>query len=364
MKKLIIIFIGCLVVLSNPISIVEAISESAEHNEEIHVMTDDDFIPIYEEYIGAEHSELLDYGYYVDDSYDLIYDFKDEGGNEELRWWRETDDNSNTIRLYFEDYRYVCGEMILPSCDELTVRIPDTVNGATVTEFYRSGAFKSFDVNPRNKYFKSDGQTVFSKDGKTLLSYAQFDPSTHYSIPKGTQTIRTRAFSNCDILKSIYIPSSVSEIEPCAFAHMNSLKNIVFESFRNGEIKIDKSILGYQFDVERVRFTCSESVDLNVMENTVKWQCIDGVQYYEIYQKLNNGKYKLIKTTTKSSCKFTTIKSGSTYTFAVKPVAVIPAANYNKETDEYEINGKTYQSYSETFTIEGTMSEDVVICGE
>ncbi|MCM1524344.1 MAG: hypothetical protein NC120_07780 [Ruminococcus sp.] len=56
------------------------------------------------------------------------------------------------------------------------------------------------------------------------------------------------------------------------------------------------------------------------------------------------------------SCKFSSLKSGKEYTFAVKPIAVIPAANYNKEKDE--IFG-----FPETFTIEGTMSEDIVIVG-
>lgn len=327
-------------------------------NEEIHVMTDEDFIPIYEEYIGTEHSELLDKGYYIDNGYDLIYDFKGEDyGNEELRWWRETDEDTNTLRLYFDDAHYVAGIMIMPSCRDLTVRIPDTVNGITVTEFYRSGAFKAFDVNPENEYFQSDGQTVFSKDKKTLLSYAQFNESKHYSIPKGTRTIRKCAFSNCDILESIYIPSSVTEIEPYAFEYMNALKSITFESWDKSKIKIDKSIWGSKYyDQSELKLTCSTAIETFAVNNKINWKPVSGASYYEIYQKLSSGEYKLLKATKLTSCKFPSLKSGKTYTFAIKPMAVIPAANYNEEEDK--------EYFPESFTIEGTMSEDIVLTGK
>lgn len=57
----------------------------------------------------------------------------------------------------------------------------------------------------------------------------------------------------------------------------------------------------------------------------------------------------MLKKTKSISHTFRSLKPGKEYTFAVKPVAVIPAANYDKEKDEGE--------YPESFTIEGTMSE-------
>ena len=304
----------------------------------------------------SEHPELLKYGYYNDNSYDLVYDFFCEEVNEELRWVREENDNSKTTKLYFSDAFYTNG-YLLPSCRDLTVRIPDTVNGITVTEFYRSGAFKAFDVNPENEYFQSDGQTVFSKNKKTLLSYAQFNESKHYSIPKGTQTIRKRAFSNCDILESIYIPSSVTEIEPYAFEYMNALKSITFESWDKSKIKIDKSIWGYKYyDQSELKLTCSTAIETFAVNNKINWKPVSGASYYEIYQKLSSGEYKLLKTTKSTSCKFPSLKSGKAYTFAIKPVAIIPAANYNEEED------KGY--FPESFTIEGTMSEDIILTGK
>lgn len=333
----------------------QEVAVSAVTNDDIYENDDSDLWLIYDKYIGLEHSELLDHGYYIDNGYDLIYDFEgEEYKNETLRWWRENGTEKNTIKLFFYDYYYVAGMMRLPSVKDLTVRIPDSVNGVPVTEFYKSGAFKAYDVNPDNKYFKSDGQTVFSKDNKKLLSYAQYNDSIRYTVPQGTQIIRHSAFSNCDFLESVYIPSSVIEIEPYAFEYMNALKNITFESW--DKIKIDKSILGYKNHKQsEIKYNCPASVGGSAVNNKIKWTSVYGASYYEIYQKLNNGEYKLLKTTKATACKFTTLKSGKKYTFAVKPVAIIPAANFDKEKDE--------GSYPETFTIEGTMSEDIVVTG-
>lgn len=49
------------------------------------------------------------------------------------------------------------------------------------------------------------------------------------------------------------------------------------------------------------------------------------------------------------------MKKGKEYTFAVKPVAVIPAANYKRKKDE--------GYYPKSFKIEGTMSEDISVRG-
>ena len=303
----------------------------------------------------VNHPELLQYGYYLNSSYDLVYDFFGEEVNEELHWIRESEDNWKTMRLYFFDGIF-SGGYLLPSCKDLTIRIPDSVNGIPVTEFYKSGAFKAFDVNPQNKYFKSDGQVVLSKDGKKLLSYAVYNDSIEYTVPQGTEIIRDSAFWESRNLKVVHLPDSIRTIERNAFANMWTLESVVFDDFN---VEIDKSaFIGYTFSTDQTNASllCTKTTEVSTRGNKLSWKSVDGASYYEVYQKLNNGEYKLIKTTRANSCKFTTLSTGKKYTFAVKPVAVISAANYDKEKDE--------GSYPETFTIEGTMSEDIVVIGK
>jgi len=315
--------------------------------------------PIYwDEAENDMHHELYSKGYYIDDGYDLIYEFDEEAQTEQSAcWWQEEGEVKDTISLYFEDMCFVPWNAdVMASCARLTVRIPNTVNGLTVSKFYKSGAFTAFDVDPQNKFMKSDGQAVFTKNGKTLLSYARYNKSTKYYIPEGTRIIGDSALSKCDYIKTLYIPESVKEIQQWSLAQMNSLESIVFDSF---DIKIDKrafAILYYEYEEPDTEFVCTKTVQPSVKGTQVSWKPLEGAAYYEIYQKLNSGEYKLLKTTKANACKFTTLKSGKNYTFAVKPIAIIPAANYNKEEDE--------GSYPESFTIEGTMSEDIVLTGE
>ena len=304
-----------------------------------------------------KHPELQSHGYYIDDSYDLKYDTKMQiYTHTTICWWCDTNKKDKTAKIEFKDL--ATPEFEQPWFSDQTVRVPDTVNGYTVTKYFGSSAFKAFDVNPENQYFKSDGQALLSKDGKKLLSFAQYNPITEYTVPQGVEKIDDSAFACSNKLRKIYVTDNVKKIGTFSFVNMDSLEAVIFDSFK---IKIDRSAFGWDYNA---KLLCTQKPDISSKDNRIWWDKIPKASYYEIYQKLNNGEYRLIKKTTKSSCKFTTLKSGKNYTFAVKPVAIIPAANYNKETDEYEINGKTYQSYPKTFTIEGIMSEDIVLTGK
>ncbi|MCM1523447.1 MAG: leucine-rich repeat protein [Ruminococcus sp.] len=347
MKKVLLLLVVIVMVLSLSINAgADAPEDHWDFEPEIKYYDEDD----------KSHPEIDGDGYYIDDGYDLVYNLFGRFDYHDMRYWRTNSKKTDeTIQLYFHDVSstpayamYGC-----KSCAKLTVRIPDTVNGIPVSELYRSSDFKAFDVNPQNIYLKSDSQAVFSKDGKKLMSYACYNESTEYFVPRGTEIICYASFCDCDNIKTVYIPNSVEYIARVSFQNMDSLESVSFESF---VIEIEFNA----FDVidtlkPNVNLICTEKSDVVSDKDRLSWEKINGATYYEIYQKLSNGEYKLLTTRKGTSCKFTTLKPGKKYTFAVKPVAVIPAASYDKEKHE----GK----FPETFTIEGTMSEDIVIVG-
>ena len=306
------------------------------------------------------HPELLSYGYYENDGYELTYHFENEEYNEELHWIREFSDDKKKIKIWFFN-NFLSSGYIMPSCKDITLRIPNSINNVSVSEFYRSAAVKAYDVDPNNKYFFSDDSAVYAKKsdnrmGHCCLSYAQYAPNEEYYILEGTQKIRFSAFEGNVYLKKLYIPKTVTDIEKWAFSDMVSIESIYFDSF---DVNIDKEAFSDVYFPSKgpeCDLICTATVYPNLKGNKFNWDKIPDVSYYEIYQKLSNGEYKLLKTTKSASCKLPALKKGKKYTFAVKPVAFIPAANYNAEEDE----GR----YTESFTIEGTMSEDVVVVGK
>ena len=283
-----------------------------------------------------------------------------------------------------------------------TIKVPDSINGQTMQYIVGSCEVKGFDLNPENPYMECIDNVIFSEDKKKLMSYASLNERTEYVIPDGTKIIGEQALFNCGNLSKISMPNTVVKIEKGAMWSNDNLKlvsfsnnikvipdsclsycdnletvdipqnsklNVIEEDAFYGcsklstlylpsfEIEIDRSAFGPTYgNPLKTQLKSYVQPTVSISENKLIWDKVSNASYYEVYQKLNNGEYKLLKTTKATACRFTTLKKGKNYTFTVKPVAVIPAENFDKEKDE--------GSYPETFTIEGTMSEDIVVIGK
>lgn len=279
-----------------------------------------------------------------------------------------------------KEYTLKYNEDILTYLD-CKVRIPDSCTGKKknskkyVTNIFYSCPIKAFDLNTENRYMKLIDNVVFSKDGKKLMSYAQGDERTSYIIPDGTEIICEYALWECNNIKEISMPDSVKEIQRDAFGAMEALEKIcispdsklryigihafwasalneiILPSF---EIEISASAFGSNNMKLKSYVKPEVKAFYSRKTNTykLKWDKIPNASRYEVYQKLSDGSYKLIKETSKNSISFKSIKSGKRYTFAVKPIAEIKAI----EDDEH--------SEIEYYTIEGTMSEDCTFKGK
>ena len=296
--------------------------------------------------INKEYPEIYD-GVY--NGYDLDCPHINDLIHDDTRYcWGLLKDDSG--KYYLESYlvpRLINDNTI----NEKSIRVPDSVNGKEIEYIYGSCELRKFDLNPKNNYMKCVDNVIFSKDGKRLMSYGKFDERTEYTVPEGTEAIEPIAFFDCDNITRIDIPDSVKRIEALSFCN-DGLSEISLTSLN---VKIDKAAFG-AYKKKQVKLNICMQPKVHKTDNILVWDKNSDVSYYEIYQKLSNGEYKFLKTTKATACKFTTLKNGKKYTFAVKPVAVIPAANYDKEKDEGE--------YPESFTIEGTMSEDIVVIGK
>lgn len=279
-----------------------------------------------------------------------------------------------------------------------TIRVPSTMKGYNIRYIRGSCDFGAFDFDPENKYMKCVDNVIFGKDGKKLMSYAARDKREEYAIPEGTEVIGYEAFASCYNLKKVTIPESVSRIERGAFECDNcsayelpdKVGSIPMYCFyyndkltefyipENSKLKEigDYAFFGCDelaeiwlpsFDISIARHAFSYDEDMKpktslrscvkpraaAEESCIKWDKLSGASYYEVYQKLGSGEYRLLDTVKGTSCKLASLKSGKEYVFAVKPFAVIDAA------DGYE--GIFYHECPDTFTIEGTMSEDIVV---
>ena len=79
-----------------------------------------------------------------------------------------------------------------------------------------------FRVDEDNPNYKSDGNMLLTKDGKTLIAGI----NGNVVIPDGVKTIGSTAFSGRAELTNITIPESVTNIGDYAFCYCSGLSGI------------------------------------------------------------------------------------------------------------------------------------------
>lgn len=251
--------------------------------------------------------------YFIDNGYDVMIKTKYSVGFYRA-WDMWYDDNIDGYSIDF-----------LPDfVHDQRIKIPDSFkfkgirSKTKVISIKGSCPFKEFDLDPQNKYMTLVDNVVFSKDKKTLMSYAQFDERIYYEVPEGTETIGAGALSSCNNIREIYLPESVTDIKS-AFGHMNNLekinipplteeirvstfsgcgdlnevyipensmlKKISENAFCNTEvteltlpsfdIRIDRAAFGTFFDsISKIKLKSHDQLELHCNENTIKWDRI------------------------------------------------------------------------------------------
>ena len=123
-------------------------------------------------------------------------------------------------------------------CENLTeINVPKNVNEIGVNAFNgatsedgKTSALAKITVDKDNPNFKSVDGIVFSKDGKTIVSYPPAKSGDKYEIPSEVNQIAENAFTNAHNLTSITIPEGVTEILDDTFWGCSSLKKIKLPS--------------------------------------------------------------------------------------------------------------------------------------
>lgn len=120
------------------------------------------------------------------------------------------------------------GKNAFKDCANLkTITIPESVLNIGVSPFRGCGKLESIKVDPKNKYFKSVDNILFSKSKSNLICYPACIANERYDIPDSVTVVSDWAFCECGYLKNITIPDSVAEIGEGAFYKCSALEEIV-----------------------------------------------------------------------------------------------------------------------------------------
>ncbi len=95
---------------------------------------------------------------------------------------------------------------------------------------FRCGRLTNITVEEDNAYYKSIDGNLYSKDGKTLLQYANGKTDASFVIPDEVTKIGSSAFEYCTNIQSITISKYVTHIDTQAFYGCSRLIEVINQS--------------------------------------------------------------------------------------------------------------------------------------
>jgi hypothetical protein len=107
--------------------------------------------------------------------------------------------------------------------------IPASVTEIDLYAFYGSDGLTSIEVKDGNPNYESIGNGLYTKDGSTLIIYANGTDTTTVTIAAGTKHVNDYAFSGNYKLETITIPKSMVSLGKRILFGCNHLKEIIYD---------------------------------------------------------------------------------------------------------------------------------------
>ena len=233
-------------------------------------------------------------------------------------------------------------------CNKLTsITIPGNVSHLATSAF-RYNKIANINVNSNNASFASINGVLFSKDKKTLIFYP-VGKTGAYTVPNGTTTIASSAFTANSSLTRIYFPTSITTIADYAFGSPNYNEKLIHYYYNgkksawksNVTIETDnygtnhnKRLTGASFHDNTIKSVTPKMSSVSNLKTGVKfnWKKVSGAEGYVIYRKLGTGAWKKL-TTVYGASKVTytdkSAKKGKTYRYTVQAFHGAYKSKYN-----------------------------------
>ncbi len=142
----------------------------------------------------------------------------------------EINDKEATSFEINQDTRFI-GEDAFHRCDDLeSITIPSGVTKIGDGVFCGLSGLKSIFVEEENESYKSIDGSLYTKDGKTLITYAAGRKESSFTIPDCVTDIDDFAFLGCSKLTNIVIPNSVTRIGET----FDGCQELMFNEYENG----------------------------------------------------------------------------------------------------------------------------------
>lgn len=132
----------------------------------------------------------------------------------------------NLTSINLENVKKI-GKRAFFGCSDLTtVKIPKTVNKIAPQAFADIDDLKAFTVDSNNSTYKAVNGVIYTKNGKTLVTYPSGKEAKTFAVPKSVNTITTGAFAGVENLQKVTMSNQVKEIGSYAFFLCEDLNTV------------------------------------------------------------------------------------------------------------------------------------------
>lgn len=121
----------------------------------------------------------------------------------------------------------IIGGQAFAGCTALeSIMVPTATAEIGQNAFSSCWSLQDIAVEAESNHFCDTDGALYTADMKKLVRYP-VDGRMGYVVPEGVEVIGTGAFSGCETLAEVRLPSTLKVIEGSAFAHCNMLDNVV-----------------------------------------------------------------------------------------------------------------------------------------
>jgi hypothetical protein len=137
-------------------------------------------------------------------------------------------------------------------CHSLTnVSIPASVSYLGVNAFNETTSLQQITVDPLNTVYSSRDGVLFNRDQSLLIYYPHAKIDTAYAVPSGVIMIADSAFRECNTLRNVTFPNTLTTIGQTAFTSSTNLTELTLP---DSLTSLGKVAFGSCTDLGRVAF--------------------------------------------------------------------------------------------------------------
>ena len=145
-----------------------------------------------------------------------------------------------------------------------SIHITKNVKLVVGSSFSNCTSLKEITVDSENEYFTSADGNLYTADGKKLLLYTPGKTESEFSIPEGVVSVGKHTFQKCESLKSITLPSTVTEMPFDAIVICDNLEEILVDEGNGTYKSIDGNL--YTKDGKTLLSICSGKTTVVIPE--------------------------------------------------------------------------------------------------